>query len=137
MRRYISIFCYFVNTVIILSLFVLQRLINTKAGVNHHVIARREQLAKTIFNNDNIHIIVLGTSLALAIALICLAIAIKKKRTYIHHILGLNIVISAIFYLLHSKIFESFVGSYYILMGLGIVALIQTVICIFNFKRDY
>ena len=81
MKKIINAAVIFVESAIFFLLFVLERLSGIKAGVNHHVLARKLQWNEKYFTPENINIIFPCIIAVLAgVILVQAAVYIKKKK---------------------------------------------------------
>ena len=81
MKKIINAAVIFLESAIFFLLFVLERLSGIKAGVNHHVLARKLQWSEKYFTPENINIIFPCIIAVLAgVILVQAAVYIKKKK---------------------------------------------------------
>ena len=82
MKKIINAAVIFLESAIFFLLFALERLSGKKAGVNHHVLARKLQWSEKYFTPENINIIFPCIIAVLAgVIFVQAAVYIKKKKT--------------------------------------------------------
>ncbi len=131
MNKIINIFSSILQIIIIAGIFSLELLSKKKAGVNHHLIARKYQLQEGLFNSDNIMLL---CAIIFIITLAVIFLSIKQKKITL---IKINFIIVGAFFILASN-YELIKGlnSYiYILSGTIIIFTIQFLIILIDYVK--
>lgn len=113
---------------LIAALFLLNYLSGKKAGVNHHVIARKIQWEASILSDSNLKLISIAVGI-LVLAIVLIIISKKLKKSFVNRnlvlliIIGLTIIISQ-----KMVLFKNLVIASYITMGAITIFLTQTIL---------
>lgn len=113
---------------LIAALFLLNYLSGKKAGVNHHVIARKIQWEASILSDSNLKLISIAVGI-LVLAIVLIIISKKLKKSFVNRnlvlliIMGLTIIISQ-----KMVLFKNLVIAPYITIGAIIIFLTQTIL---------
>lgn len=113
---------------LIAALFLLNYLSGKKAGVNHHVIARKIQWEASILSDSNLKLISIAVGI-LVLAIVLIIISKKLKKSFVNRnlvlliIMGLTIIISQ-----KMVLFKNLVIAPYITMGAMTIFLTQTIL---------
>lgn len=113
---------------LIAALFLLNYLSGKKAGVNHHVIARKIQWEASILSDSNLKLISIAVGI-LVLAIVLIIISKKLKKSFVNRnlvlliIIGLTIIISQ-----KMVLFKNLVIAPYITMGAMTIFLTQTIL---------
>lgn len=113
---------------LIAALFLLNYLSGKKAGVNHHVIARKIQWEASILSDSNLKLISIAVGI-LVLAIVLIIISKKLKKSFVNRnlvlliIMGLTIIISQ-----KMVLFKNLVIASYITMGAITIFLTQTIL---------
>lgn len=113
---------------LIAALFLLNYLSGKKAGVNHHVIARKIQWEASILSDSNLKLISIAVGI-LVLAIVLIIISKKLKKSFVNRNLVLLIIMGLIIIISQKMVlFKNLVIAPYITIGAIIIFLTQTIL---------
>lgn len=113
---------------LIAALFLLNYLSGKKAGVNHHVIARKIQWEASILSDSNLKLISIAVGI-LVLAIVLIIISKKLKKSFVNRNLVLLIIMALIIIISQKMVlFKNLVIAPYITMGAMAIFLTQTIL---------
>lgn len=113
---------------LIAALFLLNYLSGKKAGVNHHVIARKIQWEASILSDSNLKLISIAVGI-LVLAIVLIIISKKLKKSFVNRNLVLLIIMGLIIIVSQKMVlFKNLVIAPYITMGAMAIFLTQTIL---------
>lgn len=113
---------------LIAALFLLNYLSGKKAGVNHHVIARKIQWEASILSDSNLKLISIAVGI-LVLAIVLIIISKKLKKSFVNRNLVLLIIMGLIIIVSQKMVlFKNLVIAPYITMGAMTIFLTQTIL---------
>lgn len=113
---------------LIAALFLLNYLSGKKAGVNHHVIARKIQWEASILSDSNLKLISIAVGI-LVLAIVLIIISKKLKKSFVNRNLVLLIIMGLIIIISQKMVlFKNLVIAPYITMGAMAIFLTQTIL---------
>lgn len=113
---------------LIAALFLLNYLSGKKAGVNHHVIARKIQWEASILSDSNLKLISIAVGI-LVLAIVLIIISKKLKKSFVNRNLVLLIIMGLIIIVSQKMVlFKNLVIAPYITIGAIIIFLTQTIL---------
>lgn len=113
---------------LIAALFLLNYLSGKKAGVNHHVIARKIQWEASILSDSNLKLISIAVGI-LVLAIVLIIISKKLKKSFVNRNLVLLIIMGLIIIISQKMVlFKNLVIAPYITIGAMAIFLTQTIL---------
>lgn len=113
---------------LIAALFLLNYLSGKKAGVNHHVIARKIQWEASILSDSNLKLISIAVGI-LVLAIVLIIISKKLKKSFVNRNIVLLIIMGLIIIVSQKMVlFKNLVIAPYITIGAIIIFLTQTIL---------
>lgn len=126
-----KIACFLIRIIqisLIAALFLLNDLSGKKAGVNHHVIARKIQWEASILSDSNLKLISIAVGI-LVLAIVLIIISKKLKKSFVNRNLVLLIIMGLIIIISQKMVlFKNLVIAPYITMGAMAIFLTQTIL---------
>ena len=126
-----KIACFLIRIIqisLIAALFLLNYLSGKKAGVNHHVIARKIQWEASILSDSNLKLISIAVGI-LVLAIVLIIISKKLKKSFVNRNLVLLIIMGLIIIISQKMVlFKNLVIAPYITMGAMAIFLTQTIL---------
>ncbi|RDY26349.1 hypothetical protein CHL78_013910 [Romboutsia weinsteinii] len=134
MKKVIKLTLYILALILQIStlcgVFIVQYLTNKKAGVMRHVYSRKYQFENSIFSQQNISMLKVGSILAIILILIFLMYVIKNKKDLFCKVqASITLIMSmAVYIVISSNYFSEKLAYHYFIMGFALVLLIQMIV---------
>lgn len=135
MNRIIYIIATVLQIMTIASIFILEFLSRRKAGVNHHLIARKYQLKEGLFNDFNL-IFLLVIMILVLLSLILISKKIKKINLDKLEILKLLFITIFFIFSNYSQTIKAMNSYVYILTGNILIYIIQLSLVFKNMRLN-